>query len=261
MDSINKFMGIKNQKNSLGSNYAPKICTGTSILALPCQEGYLLVSDTRATNTGTYEYYTTDKITPYGSNFTFAGAGAAVGTVAVMTPFLEYFLEYLRHYCYDVNQIPDPYAFVTLWNNAAIRYLEEQATPVFVEVLNQSTFIVIFRNKNCTFALRSNLVGDDLLENYSSYSYNLELAKSKGFSGDLLAIGSGARYLLGGALAHNHGAVMKELGKKEILKLLPVLFKHTSARDLASSVESYLEVVSVPKNLSAPITKQRILIE
>ena len=45
---------------------ATKISTGTSIVALPYKEGYLLISDTRATNTGTYEYYTTDKLTPYG---------------------------------------------------------------------------------------------------------------------------------------------------------------------------------------------------
>lgn len=236
---------------------ATKISTGTSILALPYNEGYLLISDTRATNTSTYEYYTTDKLTPYGTNFALGGAGAACGTVAVLTPFLDYFTQYLKYYNYDLEQIPEPYAFLTLWNTACLKYLQEQASPIYLQLLSQCIFLVVFRNKHFNFTLKASLTSDDLLENYNSYSYNCELAKTKKFSGDILAIGSGARYLVGGAMSENDKKIMKERSKDEILELLPTLFKNTTTRDLASSVEAYLEVVTVPNDLTQPVLKKR----
>lgn len=234
--------------------------TGTSIIALPYKEGYLIASDCRATNPSTYEYYTTDKITPYGQHFTVAGAGLAIGLNTAMTPFITYFYSYLKYYCYEINEIPDVYCLLSLWNNAAIKYLKEEADSLYFETIGHSIFTVVFRNKHILVAYNSRLVGDDSLENFNSYAFNTKLASEHYFAGDFTAIGSGSRYLVGSILAENKTRLLKEQSRTEILRFLPSVFQSTTTRDLASSVESYLEVVTVPRDFTVSVIKQRVIL-
>lgn len=256
------FLKITTKNNPIVENgYVNKkfISTGTSICAVPYNKGYLMISDTRATNTSTYEYFATDKLINYKKNFAIGAAGAAVGLEMVVYPLLNYFEDYLDFYKYDLQEIQNPFVFLTLFNKAVQKYNTEQASPLYMELLSMGKYILLFRNKYFKFSFSCNLFGDDLIESFNSNSVNQELAKKNKYVGDIVAIGSGGRYLLGSFMNLNEEKLLKERDKLDVITEAKKIYLNVTCKDGASSVAEYLEVIDVPENMNQTIQKERII--
>ena len=250
---LSKFLKQSFENKTLNS-------TGTSIAAVPYNSGYLLISDTRSTNTATYEYFATDKLMHYDKNFALGAAGAAVGLDMVVCPVIDYFLRYLYYYEYDVEELENPHVFLALFNKAVQRYNTQEATQLYMHLLNMGKYIIVFRNKNFVFALSGNFFGDDCLESLHSYRVTQELARKNNYSGDVVAIGSGSRYLIGGFLKLNKEKPLRTLSKEELIDHAKEIYKNTTARDGASDIKEYMQIIDVPEDLRESIFKERLII-
>lgn len=233
--------------------------TGTSIAAVPYKEGYLLLSDSRATNGSTYEYYATDKLVIYDHHIAAGAAGAAIGLDAVVSPFLDYFTNFLKRYHYDLEDIDNPHMFMALFN-LAVQECNTYASQLYIQLLQMGKFIFVFRTKKFTFAASCNLFGDDILESNGSFSINQELAKANNYGGDICAIGSGGRYLLGGFLSLNSQKLLRARSKEEVIESAKKIYLNTTMKDLASDVKQYMEVIDIPTDSSKEITKTRYIL-
>ena len=245
-------------KNYFNHNLEVK-STGTSIIALACKEGRVILGDTQATDTSAFITYNTDKINTYDHNIVSAGAGASIGLLTCITPLLSYFKRFLAYYNYNIEEIPDPYCFLGLWNTACLNYLKYSNDGLYHQIMSMSLFLVNFRNKNMNFTFSTSLVGDSTIEKDSSWAYNIEEAKKNYYVGDMIAIGSGARHLMGGFRDKNRTKLLKEVPLENIKKMGLEIFRDVTQRDAASSIKSHLQCVFIPNDTSKKVEVTRIL--
>ena len=217
-----------------------RLSTGTSIVSIPYDNGVITATDLRATDTRTFQYYNAQEKTSKScmDEIYVSGAGASTGTDWCAYPVIAHLDKCLKYYYVSLNQIESPVDFLNLFNKFAIDYFKKigYRVPGFAEIVFQCEFLINVNTKKLNFAFKTNMAGDSAME--ASTNAHVGNVESK----DILAIGSGGRYLVGALCQENSLKPLNTRPLAQCIELLKTAFVNTCGKDLASSVAEGLQI-------------------
>ena len=237
----------------------------TTILRIPCKEGALVVTDTRATDLQSFNVFNCgEKVMFTGEDsILVSGAGAGVGTLVVAMPQIESFKSYCRRFFIDHTKLNDKHAWIDLFNrsNAEAYFSRTFRTHMnqITQIINCSSFFIHVNTSNLLFSFETNLLGDAGIYTSAYNDVNFE-----GQIGDFIGHGSGSRYTMGAVFLLHRKMNFYKTSKKELLPLVWDVFYNTTHKDSASSITDGLAVVFLEKggiNHEAEIYTERPILE
>lgn len=219
----------------------------TTIVTVPYKDGIALVSDTRATDTSSFQRYHCRKQNGpvcklnNGLEIFIGLAGASIGAEAMIHPFIKTLERTLQNYCIDINLL-EKMEFTSLMNNISMRHYLKHSSE-FAEVPSQ--FLFIFKTKKLLFALNGGILGFCTPNNLNSVNV-AELDHESNFT----QTGSGGRYAMGAILLENKINPWIKKSQEEVVDWFKSYFGKVIAPDIASSIipSFHITLVTPKKN-------------
>lgn len=224
----------------------------TTIVSCPFSQGLILYSDTRATDTHSFEKYTANNKTTFGLAYTLpdnvelfiSGAGISIGTETLMYPFFKEFELKCIEYCVNLNSL-EKTQFIDFFNNIGATYLKS-LTPIDYEIIAGSVFIISVKTAKFLGSFKTSITGG-LTIGYPTKDLLM---------GDFVGVGSGSRYVLGALLLEHKKNPLTTRSEEEMVQWGKNYFERVIEMDLASSVESGLNIRIIYKN---PLKESKLI--
>jgi hypothetical protein len=221
--------------------------TGTTIISIPYNKGVIVVSDTQATDLNSFtKYYTPNKSDCYffqdfepEVDLIASSAGYASYNGAVVAKIFNLLKQHLTHFNIELNSIKTQRDFIDLFNNLCGRILK-QLSPLEHEISSRSVCLLTVKTKNFVLSLETNFD--------AGTCFSMNIYDKARIHSNLLAVGSGGRYILGAALKEDVDAPFCNRSLDQVLQWVSKNFKRVITRDLASSGDHGYSIVIVDKD-------------